>query len=157
MVREQFIDYVREIIGQGARDGKTIQEISRDITRRVNSRNFFYWQALRIARTETTSASNHAVLLAAQSSGIMFDKIWISAHDNRVRTHPKSKFDHLAMDKVKIDEFDYFNVDGELIAFPGAMFTKHGNPTSAGNIINCRCTLHTIAKKDRNGRIMRKL
>ena len=45
MVRETFIDYIREIIGQGARDGKTIQEISRDITRRVNSRNFFYYQA----------------------------------------------------------------------------------------------------------------
>ena len=79
LVREQFIDYFRELIGEGLRNGKTIVEISRDITKLVNSRSFYNWQALRIARTETTSSSNHAKVIAAQESGFMYDKIWISA------------------------------------------------------------------------------
>ena len=55
------------------------------------------------------------------------------------------------------DANDYFNVNGEQISFPGAMFTKQGNRTSAGNVINCRCTIGTIVKRDRNNRPIRRL
>lgn len=157
MLRENFIDYFREIIGQGAREGKTIQQISREITKMVNNKNFYYWQSVRIARTETTSASNHAVVLSAQESGIMYNKIWIATNDNRTRTLEDGNFDHRAMNGIKEDAYGFFNVNGEQISFPGAMFTAQGDRTSAGNVINCRCTVGIEVVRDRNGRPIRRL
>jgi hypothetical protein len=58
------------------------------------------------------------------------------------------------MNGAKVGEKEFFKVpfNGgiEKVLFPGD--PKNG---SAGNVINCRCNAALVAKRDKNGRIMR--
>jgi hypothetical protein len=129
--------------------------MSKEITELVNRRNFYRWQALRIARTETTTAANNAAVIAGETTSVVMDKVWISAVDARTRRTPPDRFDHVHMNLVKVPLGDDFNVSGELIAYPGAKTTKSGARTSGGNIINCRCTVGQTPRRDENGKIVR--
>jgi len=142
--------------------------LASDIHKLIGRRDFYRWQALRIARTESTNTANSAALVAGDSSGLVYDKIWISGHDNRVRHFPDDNFDHRKMDGQVVAKEDYFETSGvvkdasgnkipfkEYILHPGADTVKGGGKSSAGNIINCRCTSALIVKRDSNGRIMR--
>ena len=61
---------------------------------------------------------------------IPFVKTWIISGNN---TRPA----HAVMDGVMVDDTELFNVDGELMEFP-----RDGeNGASAGNIINCACSV----------------
>ena len=53
-VRQSLIDYLIKEIANGMDEGLTIREVAARLEKLVNSRNFYRWQALRIARTETT-------------------------------------------------------------------------------------------------------
>jgi len=154
-VRSNYISYVNEIIAKGIEDGKTIRQIASGMTKVINNRNFYRWQALRIARTETTTASNYAATVSSKVSGVLMDKVWISSQDSRTRRTPKSKFDHATMNQVRVALEEPFNVNGELIMYAGAPFTPQGTPTSAQNIINCRCSIAQVVRRDSNGNIMR--
>lgn len=111
------------------------------------SQTFYKWQALRIARTETTSASNYSAIKTAEMSDLVLDKIWISVQDNRTRITP---YDHLDMNNQKQELGKPFFVGGENINYPGD--TK----ASAGNIINCRCGLGFVPKRDAEGNLILK-
>ena len=76
-VREKYIVFIRDIIARGLENGKTISEIATEMPRIIKSRNFYRWQALRIARTETTTAANYAASVASDVSGVILDKVWI--------------------------------------------------------------------------------
>ena len=154
-VRQEYIKYIIALIDEGRANNKTILEISKDITKLINQRNWYGWQSLRIARTESTSAANLSAIQAGNASGVVWEKVWISATDNRVRRPPKSHFDHFEMNGKTVLKGDFFDVNGERIEFPGAQMTQHGRPTSAGNIINCRCAVAVRARRDRHGRIIR--
>lgn len=155
-VRAEFIEFIQQLIINGYNEGKSSSEIAREIERLVNSRNFYRWQALRIARTETTGAANHAAMVSAESSNLLLDKIWISATDTRTRRKPKNKFDHLVMNGQKVDKLEAFNIQGEKLLYPGAPITTDRSPSSAGNVINCRCTVGFVAKRDRHGNRIRR-
>ena len=154
-VREKYIRFIRTIVAKGLEEGKSISEMASEMQRIIKSRNFYRWQALRIARTETTTASNYAASVASEVSGVFLDKIWISAMDARTRRPPESLFDHYAMNLKSVPIKEAFNVNGEKIMFPGAALTPSGNETSAQNIINCRCTVAEIVRRDSEGRIIR--
>lgn len=148
-VRQTFINYLNKEIAFGLSQGKTISEITTDLQRLINSRNFYRWQALRIARTETTAASNFAATVSADVSDVVTEKLWISADDARTRRTPPNQFDHAIMDGVRVGYNEPFNVQGEELDFPG-------DPKgSAANVINCRCTVAIVPKRDAQGRIMR--
>ena len=113
--------------------------------------SYYSWQALRIARTESTAAANYAALQAAEVSGYMMVKEWISATDHRTRDHKKGdEYDHLHMNGQQVplrDEF-VFNDGDDKLQYPG-------DPTGeAGNIINCRCTVAPIPARDTNGNLI---
>lgn len=108
---------------------------------------FYKWQSLRIARTETTAAANFAAIKTAEQSDLVMDKIWISAQDNRTRITP---FDHLDMNNVKQELNKPFFVGSENIQYPGDV------KASAGNVINCRCTIGFIPKRDGEGSLILK-
>ena len=152
-VRQTYLEYLRQLIAFGYAEGKTISEISTDIKRQVNQRGFYRWQALRIARTETTAAANHAAMVSTSSSGVLTQKVWISATDARTRRPPKSEFNHLKMNGVRVAKNEYFDVpfegDFEKIMFPG------DPKASAGNVINCRCSIALVPKRDSEGRILK--
>lgn len=151
-VRKTYLDTLKEIITFGINDGKTMSQIATELKKKVNQRGFYRWQALRIARTETTGASNYASMQASDSSGLVMDKVWISAVDNRTRKPPKSEFNHLKMNGVRIPKNEYFEVpfNGKV---EKVMFA--GDPkASAGNVINCRCGNALVPRRDKNGRLV---
>jgi hypothetical protein len=148
-VRANYILYINQIIGKGFTEGSTVAQISTDIKKKINSRNFYKWQALRIARTETTTASNYAATVSAKVSGVKMDKVWVSSQDNRTRRPPDDIYDHYNMNGVKVKLEDNFNVSGQLLMYPG-------DPKgSAGNIINCRCSVAQVVRRDQDGKIIR--
>lgn len=159
-VRKDFVKYIVQLVYDSFEQGITLRDLTNNIHKLINRRDFYKWQAERIARTESTLAANRSIATAGDTLGLLYDKIWISGHDARVRTNPKDQFDHRAMDGVQIHREDYFavpNTDGkpELIEFPGSDIQKDGTRTSAGNVINCRCTWSILVRRDSNGRIIR--
>ena len=152
-VRNTYLNYIREVIAKGIQDGKEMSQIVTDIQLALNKRGFYRWQINRIVRTETTAAANYASLQAGTTSGIMLDKIWISATDSRTRTLPKNKYDHLSMNGKRVPKDEPFEVP-TLVGFEKIMFA--GDPKgSAGNVINCRCSNALVPRRDKNGRIVR--
>lgn len=84
-----------------------------------------------IARTEVIAASNLGSLEAASASGLRLDKQWVTTRDGRTREAHRA-----VMGQTKpIDEA--FIVDGERLMYPG----DSSLGASAGNTINCRCTM----------------
>lgn len=141
-VHQTLIDSIIAVIADGYANNLSVADITR------NLQNKFGWykaQALRIARTETTTATNYATGLAAENSKYELEKTWISVQDNRTRRPPKSMFDHLDMNGVKVDVNKPFFVGGEEIMYPG-------DPNGmSGNIINCRCKVVYTIKEDEDG------
>lgn len=144
LVRETYLEYMKQLITIGIAEGKTMDQISRDIQTFVNRRDFYRWQAMRIARTETTTAANYSATVAGDVSGFVMEKVWISTLDTRTRRPPESLFNHKTMNQVKVGPNERFNVSGELLLFPG-------DPKgSASNTINCRCAVAILPKRDKN-------
>lgn len=111
-------------------------------------------RARRIVRTESVKAANLAAIAGAKDTGLLMDKRWISARDNRVRGNPAGKYPHAA--------FDHWDINGQVIPID-ELFTMTGEPLlhpgdpkgSAGDVINCRCSLGFIPKRDANGKLIR--
>lgn len=146
-VHQTLIDSIIAVIAKGYEDNISVADITR------NLQNKFGWykaQALRIARTETTTATNYATVVAAQNSDFVLEKTWISVQDNRTRRPPKSVYDHLDMNGVKVALNQPFFTSGEEIMYPGDPSAK------AGNVINCRCKVVFTVKEDENGLPIRK-
>ena len=145
-VRQSYIQFLTQIMTKGIAEGKTISMIATDMTKLIKSRNFYRWQSLRIARTETTAASNYAATVSSSVSGVLMDKVWISALDERTR---QGTFNHLEMNQKRVALDKPFNVSGQNLMFPG-------DPKgSAGNVINCRCSVAQVVRRDADGNIMR--
>jgi hypothetical protein len=103
------------------------------------------YQALRIVRTEATSAANEGIMRSATDlfpKGVLM-KEWVSGTDTRVRRIAnKDKADHAVMNNhpaIPYDElFQVPTVRGvERMSRPAD--STHG--ASAYNIINCRCSV----------------
>ena len=147
-VKEELIQYVIKYIAKGMDDGLDIRTISANLQKHILSRNFYRWQIERIVRTETTAAANLGSVQAGESSGVIWEKEWISAHDARTRRRPDDKFDHYEMDGVKVPKSGKFNVQGDFLEYPG-------DPKGqAANVINCRCSVVVVAKRDINGNVI---
>lgn len=146
-VHQTLIEAIIKVIADGYENNLSVADITRNLQ---NKFGWFKYQALRIARTETTTATNLATTLAAENSEYELQKTWISAQDNRTRRPPKSPFDHLDMNGVTVDADRPFFVGGEEIEYPG---DPQG---TAGNIINCRCKVVYTIKEDENGMPIRK-
>ena len=109
-VHQTLIESIIKVISDGYENNLSVAEITRNLQ---NKFGWFKAQALRIARTETTTATNLATVLAAENSEYQLQKTWISAQDNRTRRPPKSPFDHLDMNGVTVDADRPFFVGGE--------------------------------------------
>jgi uncharacterized protein with gpF-like domain len=145
-VRETLIESVIEAVKKQLGENATVIDIQNAIYNVVKrSQSFYKWQALRIARTETTSASGLAAFETARQSNLVMTKEWISATDNRTRR------DHIIENGQIIDlEEPFVMADGSSLLYPGD--TK-GKPSQ---VINCRCTIAFKGKRDENGMLIRK-
>ena len=122
---DDIIRITKNVVQQGIDEGWGMDKIARGIQKTQSEMDL--WKALRIARTEVVTASNIGVKVGADELPGNKVKVWISTFDQRSRP------EHMAMDGVRVALNEMFNVDGEMMEFPG-------DPNaSAGNITNCRC------------------
>lgn len=149
-VTETTRKWIAEQIVSGQQSGLTYDQVAKGLlTDEINAK-----RAIRIARTETVGMMNLGRYLAANKSNFQWEKVWVDAHDDKVRpgiTSEDSPFDHHASDiKVATKLNMLFRVSGEYLMFPGD--SAHG--ASAGNIISCRCSFALQPKRDDHGRLM---
>lgn len=147
-IREELIEYLIKFIVDQIDEGKDIRTISRLLQKHILSRGFYRWQIERIVRTETTAAANQGAIQAGESSGVVWEKEWISSKDARTRRRPNDVFDHFDIDGLRVPKGQKFNIQGDLLDYPG---DPNGQ---AANVINCRCTVAIVPKRDENGRII---
>jgi len=140
-------DRLAFLIQFGIDEGLGAEEVARTIR---NDQGFNRNRSLAIARTETITAMNQGKYLAAQSSPYVMEKSWSPALD--ARTRPS----HLAMKDAPWRELNqYFWLANDKGMLENAQYP--GDSTlSASNVVNCRCSLITRAKKDLRGRLVRK-
>lgn len=91
-------------------------------------------RARMIARTETHGAANFGAVEAARETGLLLDKEWIAAEDERTRE------DHAAASGQVVGMNEPFIVGGEAMAYPG------DPAASADQVINCRCATGFIVR-----------
>ena len=113
---------INKILSNGYREGKGINEVRNDITKRFDQLSS--WEATRIARTEIHNAHNMGTMDIYQEMGVEYTQ-WIAAHDARTRTSHKI-------------------VDREIIPMGGTYSNDLRYPgDTSGPIeewINCRCS-----------------
>ena len=135
---------INQILSAAFEEGQSIQATAATIESHI--RHMSNVRATMIARTETIRASNKGAMMGADFTGLNLEKEWISTFDNRTRTFEDSHFDHKSMDGQRAAKNEPFGLTpkqahflrNELLDYP-ADFSG-----SAGNTINCRCTLAFI-------------
>lgn len=153
-ISETTRDLLYQYLSEGLAEGLTLTEIADKIEAEVPA--LYESRGFTIARTELNRGAGMAVNLAAKSYPYETEKTWITAGDHRVRGNmPEQKFSHKILDGVKINTFD---TTGQPNAFNnGEQITQPGDPkASAGNTINCRCTVALTGKRDSNGKLIRR-
>ncbi|MDD5651531.1 MAG: phage minor head protein [Candidatus Nanoarchaeia archaeon] len=120
---------IRSVLLNGISLGQSYDQMARDLKKVLNK---IYSSAITIIRTEGQTAINAGQAIAYQraiQNGVKGIDVWSSTKDG------KTRFDHRNADGQKRGEDSYFNLGGEKALYPG-------DPNlSAGNRINCRCTL----------------
>jgi hypothetical protein len=141
--------FINEIITEGEKNGWTIERMAKELE--ANLRSMAH--ARLVVRTETAKAAFYGRRLGEVYSEYETTKEWIDAHDFRTR------HGHRDVGGTIIDSSAKFQVPvyrGKLIVRV-EMLQGPGDPdASAENICNCRCTSACAAKRDQNGRLMRK-
>ncbi|MCR3759170.1 phage portal protein [Clostridium felsineum] len=99
-------------------------------------------RAQTIAQTEVLSSLNQATMEGyKQNSDLIDGKAWLSNNDAQTRpAHLQAGMDYDEANAIPVDED--FIVDGEECSCPG------DDTLSAGNAINCRCTIMPIVSID---------
>lgn len=147
----------RELILKKIIEGETNGWGVARIIQELGSIDMTVGRAYTIVRTESLKAMQYGQETAARNSRWASEKEWISAHDFRTR------HSHRLVDGMKVDEGQRFpvpifkSIKGNDIQQGIDLMLGPGDPyASAGNVINCRCTLVTVAKRDENGRLILK-
>jgi len=143
--RDLAIRIVKDTLAEGAKEGMGTSQLSVLLRDNMKEKwgDFSTYRAARIARTETTMASNLGSLTGAQQTGEPMLKVWLSTRDSRTRgpRRPnRSRYDHYdkypaGPDGEKRELNEPFTKTGEELMHPGAY------SGSAGNVIHCRCTM----------------
>lgn len=126
MVTEAFKADVIKFITEGIETGQGPDAVARTLRKHFDDMSMH--RAMRIARTETVCASNHASELGAMEAGAT-EKVWVTSVDERTRES------HVQANGQKVPIDSTFRVGNELLEHPG-------DPTGAPEeIIHCRCTM----------------
>jgi hypothetical protein len=141
--KNQIQQYLAKSIEEGLTMPETIKLLrTADLTS---------YRATMIARTETGRAANIGSMVGVTATGLVTIKEWIAARDARTRRVPPDAFDHYHMDGTKIPYDEKFNVKTKNGGFE-QMLHPCDPSGSAGDVINCRCTLGYEAVREPNGK-----
>ena len=132
-IQKAFTDALENNEGFRGAERRLMKEVDMSKTR-----------ARMIARTESLMVTNACKYTQAELLPIEMEKTWI--HD-----HPKMPRDwHIELNGKTIDLNEKFNADGSMMKHPG---DPNGG---AHNNINCKCTMLTKAKLDKENNIIYK-
>jgi len=124
-------DNLRTILETGLKDNLSVDVIAENINEYFDGMNPI--RAMRIARTEVTSASNFGIMESYRQVGTVQTRAWITARDEDVRVA------HLDVEQESIANpvpvGDPFIVNGVAMMYPG------DSAGPASEVINCRCTV----------------
>jgi SPP1 gp7 family putative phage head morphogenesis protein len=133
-------DWIKKVLEKAVTDGWSVDETVREIM--TKSRDINAKRARVITRTESVRAMNHGTLVGAEKSRLVMEKVWITARDERVRGS------HRRLEGKTADVED---------SFPDSVLKFPGDPDGkAKDVVNCRCTIAMMPKRDENGRLIRK-
>jgi uncharacterized protein with gpF-like domain len=138
-IKATLLNDIGKLIAEYISLNLDITDIASAITDFVDDPKFYKWQAMRIARTETTTAMNLATNQAGIDSGVAIDKEWISAGDGNERES------HAELNGQRVDGND---------AFPNGLMYPGDPSGDASEVINCRCTFLQIPKRDGEGNLI---
>lgn len=149
-VADTMAKRIGRLVEVALEQGLSTQEMQVFLRRKLNDPSFTRYQALRIARTEVTSASGYAATQAAENSGILLDKFWVATKDSKTRRKPEDQFDHLHMDGVSVGQNETFTLRSKKGIVDHLQYP--GDPKgSAGDIIFCRCVVAYRPRRDSQG------
>lgn len=116
-----------DLFAEAEEQGETIPDMMERLSAYFEGRKSDY-QTERIARTTMTATNSAGDEAAWSQSGVVKGSRWLTNIDGRERDA------HREAHNQKVGLGQMFEVDGEMLAYPG-------DPTgSPGNIINCRCS-----------------
>lgn len=151
-ISETTKNQILQVISEGVTAGKGAEEIAREL----ESPELTLWRSRLIVRTESNKAMNYGQRLGESKSEWESTKTWIAADDHRTR-HSHRLVDDVTLDfkerylvPIYSGRKPYIQQGVDLMTGPGDVHA------SAGNICNCRCTMSFAAKRDANGRLVRK-
>ena len=138
---------IQQYLLKSVEEGLTLQET----IKLLRGAGITDYRAEMIARTETGRAANIGSMVGTASTGLVTMKEWIAARDNRTRRVPRDMFDHYHMDGIKVAFDEKFNVKTKNGGFE-PMLHPCDPSGSAGDVINCRCTLGYEAVRGEDGK-----
>lgn len=144
------VDQLRRTLQDGFESGESIAQLSDRVKNVYTGVLTGGYEAQRIARTETISASNAGSQVAYEQSMVVADKGWLSTRDQRTRgADSADPADHLSMDgqRVPLDKPFIDRRTGASLMFPGDTSLGAGG----NDIINCRCTMVPYKTKSEDG------
>jgi len=136
---------VLKVISDAQAAGLTQEKMIDLVKKTVNKPNFYRWQAMRIARTESLFAMNASKKESFKSNSFKVNKVWRQGGSR----HPRA--DHSIMDGTEIPSEDAFTLpNGERCQFPG------DDSLSASQVINCSCSIAYKPVRDSGGNLVLK-
>lgn len=138
---------IQQYLIKSVEEGLTLQET----IKLLRTAGITDYRAEIIARTETGRAANIGSMVGTAATGLVTMKEWIAARDNRTRRVPRDMFDHYHMDGIKVPFDEKFNVKTKNGGFE-PMLHPCDPSGSAGDVINCRCTLGYEAVRGEDGK-----
>lgn len=139
------VNNIKKLLALAQEQQMGLVETARFMTEELSSPDYNRHRAMRIARTESTTAANQAAQAVAEEAEFETEKVWIPVHDSRTR------HSHTLMgskEPIPLNQlFEVPRASGgvDYALYPGA------TGLSAENVVNCRCCHATIAKLDVDG------
>lgn len=148
-VDDTTIRDIQRILSKATLDNLTQSETATYLADELDNPKYTRMRAMRISRTESTTAANYGSQLAAESSDYECGKVWIPVVDKRTRLGHKKMANKEAIglyDSFVVDITKGDNIIGQdLMQYPG-------DPTAdVANLVNCRCTHAVSPLADENG------
>ena len=146
-VTETTREEIVKAVARGYADGLGQREVAQRILEEIPEMSDY--RANLIARTETHGAANYGAQRAAQYSGLPLRREWISGLDRRTRAiFRDDQFDHVEADRQTVGMDEPFLIRKRTGGVEALMYP--GDPAgSAGNVINCRCSVGFIVDESR--------
>jgi hypothetical protein len=132
-------EQIQQLLADAEEQGLTTSETATYIEEALSDPDFNRMRALRIARTESTTAANYGASLGNESADYLTAKLWIAVMDNNTRP------DHVDANGQQVDSGDFFLVGGYEALYPGDVSLP------ASETVNCRCIVAYVPLLSESG------